>query len=221
MRILLVEDDNLLGDGLRTALSQERYAVDWARDGQEADLALRDTEYELVVLDLMLPRIDGVTLLRNLRERSDATPVLVLSARDTVNDRVEALDVGADDYLIKPFELDELLARVRALLRRRSGRAQTLIHHNDLEIDPAAHQVTRAGEVIELTPREFAVLQLLLDNRGRVMSRSRLEEGLYPWDREVGSNAIEVHIHHLRKKLGSGVIRTIRGVGYIVERKHG
>ena len=218
MRLLLVEDDEPLGDALQAGLSQEGYTVDWLRDGEAAAVALRTEPYELVVLDLGLPRKSGIDVLKQLRDRGDATPVLILTARDTVGDRVQGLDSGADDYLVKPFDLDELCARLRALLRRRGGRATTEIRHGEIVLDPAAHSVTRAGASVEISPREFAVLQMLLENRGRALSRQRLEEGLYSWDSDVESNAVEVYVHHLRKKLGADLIRTIRGIGYIVDK---
>jgi DNA-binding response OmpR family regulator len=218
MRLLLVEDDHILGDGIRAGLTQAGYAVDWVEDGQAADMALSSESYDAVVLDLGLPRISGLDVLRKLRERNDDTPVLILTARDTVTDRVAGLDSGADDYLIKPFDLDELHARIRALLRRRSGRVAPVLRHGGIVLDPAAHTVTRDGEPVALSGREFAVLQTLLENAGRVLSRSRLEDSLYGWGEEVESNAIEVHIHHLRKKLGADAIRTVRGVGYMIDR---
>jgi two-component system response regulator QseB len=218
MRLLLVEDDEPLGDALRAGLSQEGYTVDWLRDGESASVALRTEPYELVVLDLGLPRKSGIDVLKQLRDRGDSVPVLILTARDTVSDRVQGLDAGADDYLIKPFDLDELCARLRALLRRRGGRATAEIRHGEIVLDPAAHSVTRAGKPVELSPREFAVLQMLLENRGRALSRQRLEESLYSWESDVESNAVEVYVHHLRKKLGAELIRTIRGVGYIVDK---
>lgn len=218
MRVLLVEDDRLLGDGVLTGLRQNGYAVDWVYDGNLAEAALRNENYDLVILDLGLPNQSGMEVLRRLRARGESTPVLIVTARDTVEDKVEGLDTGADDYLIKPFDLDELLARVRAVARRRSGRIAPIISHGDITIDPAAHKVTRSGHVVDISPKEFALLQALFDNEGRVVSRSRLEEGLYAWNEEVESNAIEVHIHHLRKKLGAELIRTIRGVGYIIDK---
>jgi DNA-binding response OmpR family regulator len=218
MRLLLVEDDNILGDGIRAGLAQEGYAVDWVQDGHAAELALGSESYDAVVLDLGLPRLSGLDVLRGLRVRHDDVPVLILTARDTVADRVGGLDAGADDYLVKPFDLDELLARIRALLRRRSGRAAPVLEQGAVALDPAAHTVTRDGEPVALSGREFALLQLLLENAGRVLSRARLEESLYGWGEEVESNAIEVHIHHLRKKLGADLIRTVRGVGYLIDR---
>ncbi len=217
MRLLLVEDDALLGDGIRAGLTQEGYTVDWLRDGEAADNALKSEHFDLMVLDLGLPRRSGPEVLKALRGRGSALPVLILTARDTVADRVAGLDAGADDYLIKPFALDELTARLRALLRRQSGRAVNTIGHGAIVLDPAAHAVSRDGKPVELSPREFAVLQLLLEQRGKVLSKARLEESLYAWGDEVESNAIEVYVHHLRKKLGAELIRTIRGVGYVID----
>jgi DNA-binding response OmpR family regulator len=218
MRLLLVEDDSLLGDGIRAGLRLGGYTVDWVKDGRAAQLALEAEEYGLVVLDLGLPRLSGLELLRWLRQAGQSLPVLILTARDTVADRVKGLDSGADDYLVKPFDLEELVARVRALLRRSGGRASPLLEHGGIALDLAAHRVTRLGLTVELSPREFAILQQLLENTGRVLSRERLEQSLYGWNEEVESNAVEVHIHHLRKKLGSELIRTVRGVGYMIAR---
>lgn len=217
MRLLLVEDDPLLGDGIRTGLGQDDYTVDWFRNGSSAEAALKSEHYDLMVLDLGLPDISGLEVLKHLRANGSDLPVLILTARDAVSDRVAGLDSGADDYMIKPFDLDELSARLRALLRRHRGRARSEIRHGELVLDPAAHSVTLAGQAVDISPREYAVLHMLLENEGKVMSRSRLEDGLYSWDGEVESNAIEVYIHHLRKKLGSSLIRTIRGVGYIID----
>lgn len=214
MRLLLLEDDPLLGNGIQAGLRQARYAVDWLQDGGAGSRALATSPYDGVILDLGLPVKDGLTVLAELRARRDAVPVLILTARDTVEDRVRGLDRGADDYLVKPFDLSELLARLRALLRRSKGRANPLIEHGNLCLDPSQHQVWQAGANVELSPREFAILHALLDNAGRVLSRGQLEESLYPWDDGVESNAVEVHIHHLRKKLGKETIRTVRGVGY-------
>lgn len=218
MRLLLVEDDKSLGEGIQAGLKQNNYAVDWVQDGDAADHALRTGEYELVVLDLGLPKRSGLDVLKHFRARGATTPVLILTARDTVDDRVRGLDMGADDYLIKPFDLDELAARIRALTRRHSGRSTPVITHGNLTVDPASHTVTKDGTVVDISPREFNVLQAMLENAGRVVSRARLEESLYSWNEEIESNAIEVHIHHLRKKLGNELIRTIRGVGYIVDK---
>ena len=218
MRLLLVEDDPLLGDGIRVGLSQAGFAVDWVKDGLAAKLALEAGDYALLVLDLGLPRLSGTELLKWLRGAGDTTPVLILTARDTVGDRVRGLDAGADDYLVKPFDLDELAARIRALLRRAGGRTTPLIVHGALQVDPASRMVMLAGSAVELSPKEFAVLLDLLENAGRALSRERLEQSLYGWGEEVESNAVEVHIHHLRKKLGAELIRTIRGVGYLVDK---
>lgn len=218
MRLLLVEDDSLLGDGIRVGLTQAGFAVDWARDGLAAKLALEAEAYALVVLDLGLPRLSGTELLKWLRGTGKAIPVLILTARDTVSDRVRGLDGGADDYLIKPFDLDELGARIRALLRRSGGRAAPLIVHGELQVDPASRQVSLSGSPIELSPKEYAVLVNLLEHAGRALSREQLEQSLYGWGEEVESNAVEVHIHHLRKKLGSDLIRTLRGVGYLIDK---
>ncbi|MCK5639303.1 MAG: response regulator [Gammaproteobacteria bacterium] len=217
MRLLLAEDDTLLGDGIRTGLSQEGYTVDWVQDGLAADIALKTETYELMVLDLGLPKMTGIDVLKKLRVRKDDLPVLILTARDTVDDRVEGLDAGADDYLIKPFDLDELTARLRALIRRHGGRASSEIIHQNIVLDPASHAVSLDGQPVELSPREFALLHMLLEKKGKVLSRARLEESMYSWENDIGSNAIEVHIHHLRKKLGQKLIRTIRGVGYIID----
>ena len=218
MRLLLVEDDPLLGEGIRAGLNQAGYAVDWAQDGQAAKLALQNEDFALTVLDLGLPRLSGMDLLQWLRSAGKDMPVLILTARDTVADRVKGLDAGADDYLIKPFDLDELGARIRALLRRARGRAAARIVHGTLEVDPAAHRVTLEGREVELSPREFAILLELLEHCGRVLSREQLEQSLYGWGEEVESNAVEVHIHHLRRKLDPTLIRTIRGVGYLVDK---
>ncbi|MBU6505335.1 MAG: response regulator [Betaproteobacteria bacterium] len=218
MRTLLVEDDPLLGDGIRAGLKQAGYAVDWARDGQTAKASLETGDYALLVLDLGLPKVSGMDLLKWLRTKGNRIPVLVLTARDTVADRVAGLDAGADDYLIKPFDLDELIARLRALSRRSSGQAAPLLQHGDIELDPAARQVRKDGQHIDLSAREFTLLQELLLHTGRVLSREQLEERLYGWGEEVESNSVEVHIHHLRKKLGSSLIRTLRGVGYVIDK---
>ncbi len=218
MRLLLVEDDELLGSGVQAGLSHEGFAVDWVKDGEAAEMFLSAEEYALMVLDLGLPRRSGMDVLMALRAQGKDLPVLILTAKDTVEDKVAGLDGGADDYLIKPFDLDELVARIRALLRRRGGRAAPLIHHNDIVIDPASHTVSKNDQLVEISPREFALLQKLLENPGRVLSRSQLESSLYSWKDEVDSNAVEVHIHHLRKKLGRELIRTVRGVGYVVDK---
>jgi DNA-binding response OmpR family regulator len=216
MRLLLVEDDPVLGDGLATGLSQAGFTVDWMKDGAQGEAALAAEDFACVVLDLGLPRLDGLTLLRRLRSTGNPVPVLILTARDATADKITGLDGGADDYLVKPVDLDELAARLRALTRRARGRAIPILEHGPLLLDPAAHRLTRNGEEIPLSSREFAILHHLLINVGRVLTRSQLEQALYGWQSEVDSNAVEVHIHHLRKKLGSDLIRTLRGVGYLV-----
>lgn len=216
MRLLLVEDDALIGEGVRAGLKLAGYTVDWVKDGQAGALALANGVYDALILDLGLPRKDGLSLLRELRASGEHLPVLVLTARDAVQDRVRGLDTGADDYLAKPFDLDELAARVRALLRRRAGRADPLVRHGPLLLDPVARRVEFKGRPVQLSPREFALLQALLERPGALLSREQLEERLYGWDEEVVSNAVEVHLHNLRRKLGAGVIRNVRGSGYCV-----
>jgi DNA-binding response OmpR family regulator len=216
MRLLLVEDDPVLGDGLATGLSQAGFTVDWMKDGAQGEAALAAEDFACVVLDLGLPRLDGLTLLRRLRSTGNPVPVLILTARDATADKIAGLDGGADDYLVKPVDLDELAARLRALTRRARGRATPILEHGALLLDPAAHRLTQNGEEIPLSSREFAILHHLLINVGRVVTRSQLEQALYGWQSEVDSNAVEVHIHHLRKKLGSDLIRTLRGVGYLI-----
>lgn len=216
MRLLLVEDDELLGNGIEAGLKQAGFAVDWARDGRSAQLALDTTGYELVVLDLGLPRVGGMEVLKQLRAKGSDLPVLILTARDTVGDRVAGLDAGADDYLVKPFALSELVARIRALLRRAHGRSSEVIRYRDLVLAPESLAVTRGNDTIMLSGRECAILVDLIEHRGTALSRARLEEGLYGWNEEIESNAVEVHISNLRKKLGADLIKTIRGVGYLV-----
>ena len=215
MRILLVEDDRLLGDGLKAGLRQAGYAVDWLRDGEAALAALATETFAAVVLDVGLPRRDGLSVLQWLRSRHDATPVLILTARDQLPDKILGLDLGADDYMVKPFDLDEVTARLRALIRRAHGRPEPVLTLGEIELNPAARSVKRAGEPVDLTPREFDLLHLLLQHIGRVLTRRAIEEQLYTWDSAVDSNALEVHVHHLRRKLGAGWIRTVRGVGYL------
>ena len=216
MRILLVEDDTLLGSGLRVGLDQRGFQVDWVRDGVAAERELLSVQHQAVVLDIGLPRQDGLAVLKTVRARGINTPVLVLTARDAVAQRVEGLNLGADDYVVKPVDLDELAARLHALVRRAHGKTQTTLQLRDVVMDPGARQVSRHGEAISLSTREFDLLQALLLNAGRVLSREQLEQHLYRWGHEVESNTIEVHIHHLRRKMGAGLIDTVRGVGYIV-----
>ncbi|EDT07614.1 response regulator [Paraburkholderia graminis] len=219
MRVLLVEDDDLIGCGVEAGLRQAGFTVDWARDGHKAGLALDTTSYALVVLDLGLPRVSGMDLLKRIRDAGNDVPVLVLTARGTVVDRVSGLEAGADDYLGKPFDLTELTARCRALLRRAQGRSVELICYGDLTVNPAAQTAQLAGTRVPLTSREWAILLQLLTNQGIPQSRSRLEESLYGWQQEIESNAIEVHISNLRRKLGAKLIRTVRNIGYVVEKE--
>jgi DNA-binding response OmpR family regulator len=218
MRLLLVEDDTLLGDGIRAGLNQDGYLVDWVKDGDAAEHALQSEKFDLVILDINLPKRSGLQVLADLRARADNTPVLILTARDTTAERVSGLDSGADDYLVKPFDLDELSARLRALLRRSSGRSVSNIVSGDLVLDPLSRDVSKDGVLLTLSHREFALLHIFMENIGKVMSRARLEEALYGWSGEPDSNALEVHIHHLRKKVGNDRIRTARGVGYVFEK---
>ena len=219
MRLLLVEDDPMIGAGVQQALRQDGYAVDWVRDGPAAEaavVAMAANPYDLLLLDLGLPGRDGLTVLQRLRAAGHVEPVLVITARDAVSDRIRGLDAGADDYLVKPFDLNELGARIRALLRRRRDQATPLITLGGLQVDPASHAVTLDGAPVRLSAREFALLSALLEHPGKPLSRAQLEERIYGWDEEVESNAVEVHIHALRRKLGADWIRNLRGVGYYV-----
>ena len=224
MRLLLVEDDTMIGEVVLDLLRAEHVAVDWVRDGDMADIALRSQHYDLVLLDLGLPRRDGIEVLKALRARKDNTPVLVVTARDAVQQRVAGLDAGADDYVLKPYDVNELLARIRALVRRSSGRADPVLEMHGLRMNPVTREVTRqtgsegSPEHIALSSREWAVLEVLMARPGAVFSRAQIEEKLYSWKDEVSSNAVEVYIHGLRKKLGSGVIQTVRGLGYVMPR---
>ena len=206
MRILVVEDDALLGDAIQAGLKQSGYAVDWLRDGIAADQALSTEPYAALVLDWGLPRLSCIEVLRRLRERKTDIPVIILTARDTVNDRIQGLDSGADDYLVKPFDMGELAARLRALVRRASGSTTPVLKAGETELDPAAHQVAYQGRPVDLSAKEFAVLHALMLNHGKVLSRAQLEEKLYAWGDEIESNAVEVHIHHLRRKLSPTLI---------------
>jgi len=217
MRVLLVEDDALLGSGIRDALEQARYVVEWVRDGALALEALRGANVDLVVLDLGLPKLDGMEVLRRARELGAAVPILVLSARDTTLHRIGGLDAGADDYMAKPFDVDELLARLRALERRSRGATVNLIRYGAIELDTSALAVTVNGQAVELQRREFMVLRKLLENIGAVMSRQQLVDNIYGWDSDLESNALDVHIHNLRRKLYPELIRTVRGVGYVID----
>jgi two-component system OmpR family response regulator/two-component system response regulator QseB len=216
MRFLLVEDDRMIGDSLRAALRMEGHAVDWVRDADAAQATLASERFDLLLLDLGLPGGSGMGVLRALRARGDTTPVIVLTARDGPGDRVAGLDAGADDYLVKPFELDELGARIRAVLRRQAGRAQPLLRHGGVTLDPAARQVQRDGQPVLLSAREYAVLELLMQRPGAVLSRAMIEDRLYGWGEEIESNAVSVYVHQLRRKLGADFIRNMRGVGYFL-----
>jgi len=221
MRILLAEDDSILGDGLRAGLRQLGFQVDWVHDGQAAERELATGNYAAAVLDLGLPQQDGLAVLKALRRRKCNTPVLVLTARDAVPDRILGLDLGADDYVVKPVDLHELSARLRSLVRRAHGQVQDLLHCGAVQLDPAGRQVMLDGKAVALSLREFDLLHALMRNAGRVMSREQLEQQMYSWGYEVDSNAIEVHIHHLRRKLGPDLVQTVRGVGYTVQRPPG
>ncbi|WP_297845324.1 response regulator [Pseudomonas sp.] len=219
MRLLLIEDDVALGEGILQALNREGYTVDWLKDGSSALHALLSETFDLAILDLGLPKLDGLEVLRMLRHSGSNVPVLILTARDATEDRIAGLDAGADDYLIKPFDVSELKARLRALLRRSAGRAKVLIEHAGISLNPGTQQVSYNNESVALTPKEYQLLYELLSPPGRVMTRERLVQLLYGWNEEAESNTLEVHIHHLRKKFSSDLIRTIRGVGYLVEER--
>ena len=219
MRLLLVEDDPMIGEGVQKGLHQDGFAVDWVQDGRAAELALETSSYDTLLLDLGLPRKSGLDVLVSLRRRGDPVPVLILTARDAVSDRVKGLDAGADDYLVKPFDLEELAARIRALLRRKSGRADPVVHVGNLTLNPATREVSLDGKSIALSAREFALLHALVERPGAVLSRAQIEEKLYGWGQEVESNTVEVYVHALRRKLGANVIRNVRGVGYMVPKQ--
>jgi two-component system response regulator QseB len=216
MRVLVVEDDRMIAKGLHTALKQDGYAVDGVSDGASAAAALRSSQFDLVLLDLGLPERDGLEVLRELRARGDATPVIIVTARDDVQNRIQGLDAGADDYIIKPFDLDEVAARMRSVLRRAAGRGDPSIRHRGITLDPVAHTVERGGESVVLSAHEFSVLEALMQRPGTVLSRAQLEDRLYGWSDGIESNAVEVYVHGLRRKLGNDAIRTLRGVGYFV-----
>ena len=218
MRVLLVEDERLLGEAVCSGLRQHGYVVDWFTEGPTAEHAILMNVYEAVVLDLGLPGKDGLAVIENVRRQHIRAPILILTARDAVADRVQGLDTGADDYLTKPFELAELSARLRALIRRATGQSRPTLVHGDIEVDPASYEVFYQGEPVVLSRREFAILVYLLKNAGRVATREQLIEALYGWEDTIDSNTLEVYIHHLRKKFGSGLIRTVRGVGYMVKK---
>lgn len=216
MRILLVEDDMMIGDSVRSALRHEGFAVDWVRDGRAAQSTLATERFDLVLLDLGLPHVDGLDVLRDMRARQDATPVIIVTARDEVSSRVAGLDAGADDYVIKPFELEELTARMRAVIRRHAGRADPVIEVAPVTLDPTTRIVTVRGEPVVLSAREYAVLEAMMMRPGAILSRAQLEDRLYGWGEEIESNAISVYVHQLRRKLGEDFIHTVRGVGYYV-----
>lgn len=219
MRLLLVEDDAMIGEVVLQVLRDQHYAVDWVRDGSLADEALRTEQYDLVLLDLGLPKRDGLEVLRALRARRNAVPVLVATARDAVGDRIAGLDAGADDYVVKPYDTDELLARIRALLRRSAGRGEPVFEHKGISLNPATREATVHGQAVSLSAREWAVLEPLMARPGVVLSRAQLEEKLFSWKDDISSNAVEVYIHGVRKKLGADLIQTVRGLGYVVPKQ--
>jgi DNA-binding response OmpR family regulator len=218
MRLLLAEDDPILGDGIAMGLRECGFTVNWLTDGISTETALDYEDYEVLILDIGLPDKSGLEILKNLRSKNNSVPVMILTARDGLHDRIKGLDTGADDYMIKPFDLDELAARIRALIRRRYGRVSPTLEHKNIILDPAGFTVTIDNEPIEFTKREFLILKLLMENKGIVVTRNRIEETSSPWDEGVSSNTIEVHIHHLRKKIGSDLIRTIREIGYTIDK---
>lgn len=219
MRILLIEDDQQLGDALKIGLTQFAYIVEWLQDGGTALRAIKSESFDLIILDLNLPKLNGLELLKNIRKNNITTPVLILTAKDDTDNKVQCLDNGADDYMIKPFDLNELGARIRALIRRSQGRANAVIQYDNIILDPNAHQVYLNNAPVNVPRREFALLHKLLENTGKVLSREQLTQSIYSWDEDVDSNALEVHIHNLRKKLNANFIKTIRGIGYLIENK--
>ncbi len=221
MRILLVEDDPMIGDAVQAALRQDAYAVDWLKDGRAAETALASERFDLVLLDLGLPGKEGIAVLHGMRQRRDQTPVIVITARDGIDDRIRGLDAGADDYVIKPFDLDELAARIRSALRRGAGLAEPALEVGGVRINPATREVTRDGRPVLLSAREYAIVEALMLRPGAILSRAQLEERMYSWGDEVESNTVEVHIHGIRRKLGAGFIQNVRGVGYFIPKGDG
>lgn len=217
MRILVVEDDPMLGKAIKNALENENNVVDLVTDGESCESALATASFEIVILDINLPDKSGLEVLKKLRAEKNSIPVLILTARSAILQKIEGLDFGADDYLTKPFDLAELLARIRSLTRRSKGIAEPIFIYDDIKLNPANHSVSKAGEALDLSPKEFAILKMLLENIGKTVSKSRLEDLLYSWDDAIESNTIEVHIHYLRKKIGQNFIKTLRGVGYLIE----
>lgn len=220
MRILLLEDDLMLGKAIKNALESCNYVADWVTNFEDCEAALKTTNFEIVLLDINLPQRSGLDILKNLRLAKNPIPVLILTARDSVAQKIEGLDLGADDYLPKPFHIDELFARIRSLARRSKGVASSLLQHGDITLNTLNYSVVAGSKKIELPPKEFTILKFLLENIDKVVSRARLEELLYSWDNSVESNAVEVHIHHLRKKFGKDLIKTVRGFGYIIEKNN-
>lgn len=216
MRILIVEDDLMLGDSIKSALENENNVVDWVTDSELCEAAVKTVQFEIIILDINLPNKSGLEILKDLRAQKNYTPVLILTALGSVQQKITGLDSGADDYLTKPFNLEELLARIRSLVRRSNGIAELILRYKNITLNPSKHLVTKDEEIAELSPKEFAILKLLLENNGKVVSRTRLENLLYSWEEALESNAIEVHIHNLRKKIGADIIKTIRGVGYLI-----
>lgn len=219
MRVLLVEDDSLLGKAVRTGLEQQGHVIDWVQDGASAELALFTSDHAAVVLDIALPKQDGISLLKKIRAKGNSVPVIIITARDEISERVTGLDSGADDFIVKPFDLQELGARLRAVVRRASGRAASDIVHGLLKVDPAARTVALDDKPVTLTAREFAILMHLLEHRGKVLSKQQLQEALYSWREEIESNTVEVHVHHLRRKLGRDLIKTMHGMGYMIDER--
>jgi len=220
MRILLVEDDELLGDGIRSGLTQYQYNVDWVKNGMAAWSSLQSEYFDMVILDLGLPKLSGEELLKNMRSANITTPVIILTARDNMADLIKGLDTGADDYIVKPFDLEELCARIRAIQRRTTSRAEPIITAGNITLDPATRVVFQSGQIVDLSRREFVLMQMLMENAGRVLAREQITQSLYGWGDDIDSNALEVHIHNLRKKFGNDTIITIRGIGYMLEKEN-
>lgn len=218
MRILLAEDDELLGDGIRSGLIQYQYNVDWVKNGMAAWASLQSEHFDMLILDLGLPKLSGEELLKNMRLKNMHTPVIILTSRDNTTDLIKGLDTGADDYVVKPFDLEELCARIRAIQRRITSHSEPTLAVGDISLDPATRLVFKSGQIVELSRREFVLLQMLIENAGRVISREKITQSLYGWSDDIDSNALEVHIHNLRKKFGNDTIVTIRGVGYMLDR---